>query len=126
MIILTVEINDLNKVKYIERWGSGTIDILRWCIEDNLPEPLFKEDHNGFSVVLRKYKITDEVLETLNERQRKAVKYILEHSQITNKNYKIQCPEVSRETLRKDLNELIKQKIIFKKGTKRGIYYKLA
>lgn len=113
-------------VKYIERWGSGTVDVIKWCIEDNLPEPLFKEEFNGFSTILRKYKITDELLITLNERQRKAINYMIEYGQITNKIYQVQCPEVSRETLRKDLNELINKKIILMEGTKRGIYYTLA
>jgi len=30
-------------IKYIERWGTGTNDIVKWCREEDLPEPIFKE-----------------------------------------------------------------------------------
>jgi len=36
------------------------------------------------------------------------------------------CPGVNRETLRKDLNDLIAKKIIVRRGQKRGVYYELA
>jgi len=36
------------------------------------------------------------------------------------------CPGVNRETLRKDLNDLIVKKIILRKSQKRGIYYEFA
>ena len=35
--------NLLFLVKYIERWGTGTNDIVKWCREEDLPEPIFKE-----------------------------------------------------------------------------------
>jgi len=35
-------------------------------------------------------------------------------------------PGVNRETLRKDLNDLIVKKIILRKGQKKGIYYEFA
>lgn len=36
------------------------------------------------------------------------------------------CPGVNRETLRKDLNDLLVKRIILRKGQERGIYYELA
>ncbi|MEA3342538.1 MAG: helix-turn-helix domain-containing protein [archaeon] len=113
-------------VKYIERWGSGTVDLVKWCLQHGLPEPVFKEHQGGFLVILRKYRISDEVIETLNERQKKAVEHMLKYGKITSKDYQMQCPDVSRETLRKDMNELIEKEIILMIGAKRGIYYKLA
>lgn len=35
--------NLLFLIKYIERWGTGTNDIIKWCREEDLPEPIFKE-----------------------------------------------------------------------------------
>jgi len=60
-------------IKYIERWGTGTNDIIKWCREEGLPEPIFKEVTGGFAVVLRKFQISEnlELLE-LNERQKKS------------------------------------------------------
>ncbi|MCK5140417.1 MAG: putative DNA binding domain-containing protein, partial [Thermodesulfovibrionia bacterium] len=113
-------------VKYIERWGSGTVDLVKWCLQQGLPEPMFKEHQGGFLVILRKYRISDEVIKTLNERQKKSVGYLMKHGKITSRDYQKLCPDVSRETLRKDMNELIEKEIIFLKGAKRGIYYELA
>ena len=36
-----------------------------------------------------------------------------------------QAPDVNRETLRKDLNDLINKKVIIRKGEKKGIYYEI-
>ena len=116
--------NLLFLIKYIERWGTGTNDIIKWCREEDLPEPIFKEVTGGFAVVLRKFQIPEnlESLE-LNERQKKAIEYLKIHKKITNREYQNLCPDVNRETLRKDLNGLINKKAIIRKGEKKGIYY---
>ena len=36
---------------YIERVGTGTVDMIRRCIEADLPEPQFKDD--GFFSVIK-------------------------------------------------------------------------
>jgi len=40
--------NLLFLIKYIEKWGTGTNDIIKWCREEDLPEPIFKEVTGGF------------------------------------------------------------------------------
>ena len=35
--------NLLFLIKYIERWGTGTNDLIKWCREEDLLEPIFKE-----------------------------------------------------------------------------------
>jgi len=116
--------NLLFLIKYIERWGTGTNDIIKWCREEDLPEPIFKEVTGGFAVVLRKFQIPEnlESLE-LNERQKKAIEYLKKYRKITNREYQNLCPDVNRETLRKDLNGLINEKAVIRKGEKKGIYY---
>ena len=42
-LLLPFLANLLFLIKYIERWGTGTNDIIKWCREDSLPEPIFKE-----------------------------------------------------------------------------------
>ncbi|MGB2842549.1 MAG: RNA-binding domain-containing protein [Halobacteriota archaeon] len=110
-------------IKYIERWGTGTNDIIRYCVDSGLPEPVFKEEAGGFAVVLRKSKIPELSELELNEREKKAIEYIKEHGRVTNREYQILCPMVTRETLRKDLNDLITKKIIVKRGFRRGVFY---
>ena len=38
----------------IERWGTGTFKMVRLCLEKGLPEPEFREEAEGFVVLLRK------------------------------------------------------------------------
>ncbi len=111
-------------IKYIERWGTGTNDIIEYCLKHGLPEPIFKEETGGFAAILRKSKIPEELEELkLNERQRAAIEYIKKHGRITNRDYQKLCPNVTRETLRKDLKDLIDKNIIVKRGVKRGVFY---
>jgi len=114
-------------IRFIEEVGTGTNDMMECCKEWEIPEPEFKHVMGDFVVTFRG-KITEEYLQSLglNERQIKAVEYIKKRGNITNKKYQILCPGVNRETLRKDLNDLIVKKIILRKGQKKGIYYEFA
>ena len=117
--------NLLFLIKYIERWGTGTNDIIKWCREEDLPEPIFKEVTGGFAVVLRKFQIPEnlESLE-LNERQKKAIEYLKIHKNITRKIY-IEINNISPRQANKDLNDLLEKKLIRKQGRGRAISYVL-
>jgi|GEM_PF-2157982 len=110
--------NLLFLIKYIERWGTGTNDIIKWCREEDLPEPIFKEITGGFAVVLRKFQISEnlESLE-LNERQKKALEYLKIHKNITRKIY-IEINNISPGQANKDLNDLLEKRLIRKQGRK--------
>jgi len=112
-------------IKFIEEWGTGTNRIINECLNHGLPEPLFELIAENLVVTFRKYKITEDVLKELNERQKKAIDFLKERGMITNKDLQKLCPGVTRETLRKDLKAMIGKKIITKKGRKRGVYYEL-
>jgi len=115
--------NLLFLIKYIERWGTGTNDIVKWCREEDLPEPIFKEVTGGFAVILRKFQIPEnlESLE-LNERQKKAIEYLKIHKNITRKIY-IEINNISHRQANKDLNDLLEKKLIKKQGRGRAISY---
>jgi len=116
--------NLLFLIKYIERWGTGTNDIVKWCKEYELPEPIFKEAAGGFAVILRKLHIPEDLESIeLNERQKKVIEYLKKNKRITNREYQNLCPDVNRETLRKDLIDLINKNIAVRKGERRGAYY---
>jgi len=118
--------NLLFLIKYIERWGTGTNDIVKWCVQHGLPEPIFKEVTGGFSVILRKFQLPEDLESIeLNERQKQVIEYLKKNRKITNREYQNLCPDINRETLRKDLNDLINKKIIVRKGEKRGVYYEV-
>lgn len=117
--------NLLFLIKYIERWGTGTNDIVKWCVEHKLPEPLFKEVAGGFTVVLRKFRISESLeLIELNERQRKAVEFLKEKGKITNREYvNLLQGTISGDTALNDLRDMVKKGIILVKRKGRSSYY---
>jgi len=114
-------------IKYIEQWGTGTNRIIEGCLMHGLPEPLFEEISGSLVVLLRKVYTLDALEKLgLNERQLKAAEHIREKSRITNKDYQNLCHGISRETLRKDLNDLVIKKIVVRRGQNKGVYYEFA
>ena len=61
----------------------------------------------------------------MNERQIRAIQYLKESGRITNREYDELCSDVSPETLRLDLNDLVEKGLVMKIGDKKGRYYTL-
>ena len=112
-------------IKFIEQWGTGTNRMIEQCLGHGLPEPLFEEVAGDFVVTFRKYNITEEILNELNGRQRKAIEYLLTHKKITNKEYREINPDISDRTALNDLNELVHRNLIMAMGERRYRYYVL-
>ncbi len=111
---------------YIDAWGRGTLKIITACREAELPEPEMKEEFGGVMITLFKDRFTEEQLRKmgLNERQVKAVLYVVENGSITNSDYQKNSNTSERTALR-DLDDLIAKNILQKKGEKKGTYYEL-
>jgi ATP-dependent DNA helicase RecG len=112
-------------IKYIEQWGTGTNRIIEECLNHGLPEPLFEEITGSLVITFRKYRITEETLEGLNERKQNVVNYLIKHGKITNREYRQLNPNVTDRTALNDFNELIKKNILLAKGEKKYRYYVL-
>ncbi|WP_347241767.1 helix-turn-helix domain-containing protein [Thermus sp.] len=111
----------------IERWGTGTTRIIELCRQQGLPEPEFQNRQGGFLVTFAKDPYTPERLRALglNERQIRAVRYVKEHSSITNQEYQ-DLGKVSKRTASRDLDELVQRGIFERRGeTGKGTYYVL-
>lgn len=106
------------KAGLIETWGRGTIKITDEFKKAGLPEPEFKEEFGGFSVYFYKDIYTEENLRKmgLNERQIKAVFYVKEKGEITNKEYQNVC-NTSERTATRDLSNLVSMEIFEQIGT---------
>ena len=61
----------------------------------------------------------------LNARQIKAVDFIKENGEITNSGYQ-ELTNISERTALRDLEDLLKKELLFKKGEKKGTHYRLA
>jgi predicted HTH transcriptional regulator len=110
---------------YIQRVGSGTVEMVKQCRAHGLPEPDFVSIRNDeFRVILHRDVFTEEVLNKLglNERQIKAIRYVKEKGKITNREYR-QLNNVSDEGARRDLEVLVKKKIIRTQGRGRSLSY---
>lgn len=118
---------------FIERLGYGIDRMIRLMQQEGLPEPVFEETANGFRVTLyghgQRLITTDAVDRSrwahlhLNPRQERALKYLAERSRITNSEYQELAPDVSAETIRRDLADLVERGLLLRIGRKRATYY---
>jgi len=117
---------------FIERLGYGIDRMIRLMREWGLPAPRFAETTNGFKVTLRGpgEKLVGEEADRgkwrhleLNERQQAALELVARNQHITNREYRDLYPEVSEETIRRDLADLVEEGILLKMGDKKGTYY---
>jgi len=112
---------------YIEQYGSGTVRMVEWMKEAGLPEPEYKEEMGGFSVYFYKDIYTEENLRKmgLNDRQIRAVMYVKEKGEITNKEYQKVC-STSERTASRDLADLVTKEVFEQIGTTgKGTSYRL-
>jgi ATP-dependent DNA helicase RecG len=118
----------------IERLGYGIDRMLRQMSDAGLPPPEFRETAAGFLVTLRGQAGDDRADAAavdarewrrmgLNERQIAALQHLAEHRRITNSDLQELTPDVSAETLRRDLADLVERGLLLKVGEKRGAYY---
>lgn len=110
--------NAFFRAGYVESWGRGTIKIIEQCKEFSLPNPIFQNNGKDFWVIFQKDIYNKESLQKLrlNERQIKAVLFVKEKGEISNKDYQEIC-KVSKGTATKELRELIdKFNILVRKG----------
>lgn len=112
----------------IEAWGRGTIKIINECKKAGLPEPIIETVSGGISVTIFKNSFDRRTLidKELSTRQIKAVEFLKENKQITNKIYQELC-DVSKATATRDLTELIEKfKLLERTGdVGAGTTYKL-
>jgi ATP-dependent DNA helicase RecG len=114
---------------YIEELGLGIDRMIEELVQAGHQPPKFKDQPYSFTVTLfntRERKAapsTGAWQKSMNERQARALTYIREHGSITNRDYQSICSDVSPETLRIDLADLVDRGILLKVGAKKGTYY---
>lgn len=119
-------------IKFIEQWGKGTNRIIDEMRQNNLPEPKFQNLSGGFEVTLIgpgksfEKEIEKEKLHKLeiNERQRKAIKYVVKEGTINRREY-IRLNQISHTIAHRELKELVEKGVFRKKGAGKYIRYEL-
>lgn len=123
---------------YIERLGYGINRMIQLMKDHGARPPTFKERAAGFQVTL--HSVIEEMPTAtaatadpvqmarwlkmgLNERQMEALQYLSVHPRITNREFRQLCPDVSNETIRSDLADLVDRNVLLKIGDKKATYY---
>lgn len=122
----------LSDLGFIERLGYGIDRMIAAMQEAGLPAPRFEETAAGFRVTLlgHGHDLVSAAPaaqrwgnELLNPRQEQAMAHIAEQGRITNSAFQTLCPDVSPETIRRDLADLVDRGLLMKIGEKRATYY---
>jgi len=89
------------------------------------PSPHFEAQPYSVSVTLRnvRERPPSQWPESMNERQMHALKYIEENGRITNREYRTLFPDVSPETIRLDLVDMVSRGLLLRIGDKKGTFY---
>ena len=119
-------VNGLYQWGFIEELGLGIDQMIEEMVEAGHNPPEFKATPHLFTVTLsnkRERPAAPKWSMNMNERQVKALAHVRENGSITNSDYRQLCPQVSAETLRLDLVDLIDKGLLLKIGSKKGTHY---
>jgi ATP-dependent DNA helicase RecG len=125
-------VNGLFEWGYIEQLGLGIDRMIEEMVAGGHPQPEFKATPYSFTVLLRrsnglpgmmKERAAPEWSGRLNDRQIRALQYLQLNNRITNREYQGLCPDVTPETLRLDLADLVDKGLVVRIGDKKGTYY---
>jgi ATP-dependent DNA helicase RecG len=121
----------LSDMGFVEQLGYGIDRMVATMAEAGLPPPAFEETVAGFKVTL--HGRGDELVSSdtaarwgnrgLTGRQEQALAYVVQHGRITNREFHELFPDISDETIRRDLADLVDQGLIMKVGDRKATYY---
>ena len=121
----------LSDLGFVERLGYGIDRMVAAMSEAGLPAPVFEETVAGFKVTLRGH--GDLLVSAdpaarwgnrrLNPRQERALAHLAEHGSITNREFRELFPDLSDETIRRELAGLVDEGLIMKVGERKATYY---
>lgn len=128
-----VLVQALSDLRLIERLGYGIDRVVKQMASAGLPSPSFRETAAGFVVTLQGRAVADARAigvdtaawrrQGINERQIAALLYLAEQQRITNREYRELQPDISDETVRRDLADLVERGLLLRIGDRRGTYY---
>jgi predicted HTH transcriptional regulator len=113
--------------RYIEKAGTGTLEMINLCAQAGLPAPDFRQEGGQFVQTLWRDWLTDAVMDELglNERHRKAVALARASQRITNAAFQ-QLVGGSRRTALRELEGLVQKGVLERRGSGRGAHYVVA
>jgi ATP-dependent DNA helicase RecG len=123
----------LSDLGYLTRLGHGLARMATLMEEAHLPRPAWRELRAGFLLTLKgpsgvplgELPADPQALARLglNERQVRALLYLGEKGRLSGRELQELCPEVSSDTLRRDLADLVSRGLLLKVGERRATYF---
>lgn len=114
--------------RYIEKFGTGTLMMIKETAAHGLPEPQFQQSPGEFVTTIWRDWLTERVMAELqfNDRQKLALTFVKTHGRITNTGYQT-LASVAKRTAHRDLLELVQKGVLARSGkTGKGTFYTLA
>ncbi len=122
----------LSDLGYIERLGYGIDRMIAAMRQAGLPDPKFEETAAGFRVTLQS--VGNDLVSPqpqaqrwhhgfLNERQEAALAFVRQEGRITNSDFHDLETDVSEETIRRDLADMVEKNLLIRIGAKKATYY---
>ncbi len=112
-------------VKYAEEVGTGINKIIQWCKDWGLSEPGLEETETSFVLTFNNPYPQKEISikrADLDQRQKKAIEYIKEKGSVSRKEFSI-LTGISLRQANKDIDDLLKKKLILRIGKGRNVKY---
>ena len=112
---------------YIEKYGTGTLMMIKESVEHSLPEPDFDQQPGEFAATVWRDWLTAHLLASLNlnDRQQAVISHLKIHRQITNAEYR-QLTGTTDRTAARDLEVMVSKGLLSKTAkTGRGTAYRL-
>ena len=111
---------------YIEKVGTGTLDVIAGCQRAELPDPEFVQEGDQFVLRIWRNWLTDDIISSfdLTDRQRMAVSIIRRKRRITTSEYQKETG-ATRPTAKRDLENLVRKGMLVPIGAGRGACYEL-
>jgi len=112
--------------RYIEKFGTGTLMMIRESLAHSLPEPDFAQRGSEFTTALWRDWLTTDVIASLglNDRQIACLNLLKSQKQIMTMEYQ-QHVGCSRRTAARDLDELLDKGVLQRRGAGRSAHYVL-
>jgi ATP-dependent DNA helicase RecG len=116
----------LFRVKYVEKAGTGTTDMIDDCRKASLPAPDFEQRGSHFVVTLWRDWLTENIVNLLklNDRQISGLNLLKMGRKLTTMEYQ-EAVGCARRTAARDLDDLLEKGVIMRKGAGRGAHYVL-
>jgi len=114
--------------QYIEKYGTGTLMMIRESLAHNLPEPDFAQRGGEFTATIWRDWFTAKTISQLelSARQKQAIFLVKIQKRLSNLDYQ-KAYGVSKPTASRDLEHMVKNGVLEKVGTTgKGTYYTLA